>query len=209
MSKVCRRFEGSPHEKMSKKEEILKTASKMFLTNGYDNTSIEDITRSCGITKGAFYYHFKSKEEIFLRIASLILEEMKTWFTRKTDSARSAEDLVKAFFNLSDYFSYSQFYDNMKSHLYYALLDIDRLYPELRKTFSESLFSIIPEMAEIIEQSQRKEEIRQTHDPEALAFLIIYAMEGLLFVSAISGEESLLAERGRLIGENLWLSINT
>ena len=192
---------------MSKKEEILKAASKMFLTSGYDNTSIDDITSSCGITKGAFYYHYKNKQEIFLHIGSLIIEEMQTWLKQRIDSTGKAEDLIKTFFNLSDYFSYSKYYDNIESHLYYALLDMARLYPGLKKKFSESLFSIIPQMVEIIERSQKEKEIRSDYDPRALSMLIIYAMEGLLFVSAISGEESSLGDRSRLIGDNLWLIV--
>lgn len=46
-------------------ERILDTAQKLFLEKGYEHTTIQDIVSELGgLTKGAVYHHFKSKEEI-------------------------------------------------------------------------------------------------------------------------------------------------
>jgi len=46
-------------------EKILDVAQRLFLMKGYDNTTIQDIVDELGgLTKGAIYHHFKSKEEI-------------------------------------------------------------------------------------------------------------------------------------------------
>lgn len=46
-------------------ERILDAAQRLFLEKGYDNTTIQDIVEELGgLTKGAVYHHFKSKEEI-------------------------------------------------------------------------------------------------------------------------------------------------
>ena len=46
-------------------ERILEAAQRLFLEKGYDNTTIQDIVDQLGgLTKGAVYHHFKSKEEI-------------------------------------------------------------------------------------------------------------------------------------------------
>lgn len=46
-------------------ERILDVAEKLFLEKGYDHTTIQDIVDGLGgLTKGAVYHHFKSKEEI-------------------------------------------------------------------------------------------------------------------------------------------------
>ena len=45
---------------------ILDVSEKLFLENGYDNTSIQNIIDALGgLSKGAIYHHFRSKEEIF------------------------------------------------------------------------------------------------------------------------------------------------
>lgn len=46
-------------------EKILTVAQKLFLEKGYDGTTIQDIVNELGgLTKGAIYHHFKSKEDI-------------------------------------------------------------------------------------------------------------------------------------------------
>lgn len=46
-------------------ERILDVSQRLFLEKGYDNTTIQDIVDQLGgLTKGAVYHHFKSKEEI-------------------------------------------------------------------------------------------------------------------------------------------------
>lgn len=43
---------------------ITETAMQLFKERGYENTSVTDICKTCGITKGTFYYHFPNKDEI-------------------------------------------------------------------------------------------------------------------------------------------------
>lgn len=47
---------------------ILNVSNKLFIEKGYNNTSIQDITNKIGLSKGAIYHHFKSKEDIFMKI---------------------------------------------------------------------------------------------------------------------------------------------
>lgn len=49
----------------STKERILQEALKLFAQNGYGGTSMSDIANKSGITKGALYKHYASKQEIF------------------------------------------------------------------------------------------------------------------------------------------------
>jgi AcrR family transcriptional regulator len=46
------------------RQRLVQTALKLFATHGYHNTSIADILRESGCTKGTLYYYFSSKEEL-------------------------------------------------------------------------------------------------------------------------------------------------
>ena len=46
------------------REEIIYTADQLFYENGYENTSFADIAAEVKISRGNFYHHFKSKDEI-------------------------------------------------------------------------------------------------------------------------------------------------
>lgn len=46
-------------------ENIVSVSSKLFIEKGYDKTSMQDIVNALGMSKGAIFYHFDSKEAIF------------------------------------------------------------------------------------------------------------------------------------------------
>ena len=47
---------------------IMESAVKLFSTQGFNKASVDDICGEAGISKGAFYHHFKSKQELFLAL---------------------------------------------------------------------------------------------------------------------------------------------
>ena len=47
---------------------ILESAILTFTRNGYDGTGVAEICRQAGISKGAFYHHFPSKQALFLEL---------------------------------------------------------------------------------------------------------------------------------------------
>ncbi|HEX2594049.1 MAG TPA: TetR/AcrR family transcriptional regulator [Rhizomicrobium sp.] len=53
---------------------ILAAGHKLFATNGFEATSIDDVAAAAGVAKGAVYHHFKSKEEIFTRVLEDVQE---------------------------------------------------------------------------------------------------------------------------------------
>ena len=46
------------------KQRLLQAATELIIQRGYNNISIVDITRACGMSVGNFYHYFKSKEEL-------------------------------------------------------------------------------------------------------------------------------------------------
>ena len=70
-----------------RKNEFLDTAQQLFFTQGYDQTSVDAIIRKIGLSKGTFYYYFKSKEDLLdqltCKMGEKILEEVKKIANRK------------------------------------------------------------------------------------------------------------------------------
>ncbi|BBW96885.1 MULTISPECIES: TetR/AcrR family transcriptional regulator [Geobacillus] len=50
------------------REKIIAASIELFEQNGFSETSIQDIVDALGVTKGTFYYYFKSKEELLMDI---------------------------------------------------------------------------------------------------------------------------------------------
>lgn len=58
------------------KQEITKHSVKLFQEKGFSETSIQDIVDSLGVTKGTFYYYFKSKEQLLMDIHLRYIDEL-------------------------------------------------------------------------------------------------------------------------------------
>ncbi len=58
-----------------RKREILMVARELFVTKGYEQTSVNDILKIVDIAKGTFYYYFASKEAVLAAIILDIVEE--------------------------------------------------------------------------------------------------------------------------------------
>jgi AcrR family transcriptional regulator len=43
---------------------LVRSAAELFDRNGFSGATLEDVSRSAGVTKGAFYFHFSSKDEL-------------------------------------------------------------------------------------------------------------------------------------------------
>lgn len=62
-------------KKNERKQELLNIAYDMFLTKGYDNTSVDDIINKANIAKGTYYYYFASKEETLEEVINMMVNE--------------------------------------------------------------------------------------------------------------------------------------
>src|SRR5690554_5228005 len=60
------------------KEEITRHSVKLFQQKGFSETSIQDIVDSLEVTKGTFYYYFKSKEQLLMDIHSRYIDDLLT-----------------------------------------------------------------------------------------------------------------------------------
>src|SRR2546425_9379073 len=67
---------------------LLAIARKRFGTKGYAATSVEDLVRRAGVTKGAFYHHFDDKKSVFLAV----LEDAQQRLAQACVAAARGED---------------------------------------------------------------------------------------------------------------------
>ena len=65
--------------KQTSREKILQSAVQLFLGEGYEATSVNDICKHAGVSKGSFYHYFETKQVLFLSL-------MENWSGRVMQS---------------------------------------------------------------------------------------------------------------------------
>lgn len=59
-----------------KKNELIMIAEKLFVEKGYEETSVDDILKVSGLSKGGFYHYFKSKDEVLTESINNIIDKL-------------------------------------------------------------------------------------------------------------------------------------
>lgn len=84
-------------------EKILEVSQRLFLTKGYDNTTIQDIVDELGgLTRGAIYHHFKSKEEIMDALTDKMFHEKNPFDIVKTQKDLNGLQKMKMAMSLNN-----------------------------------------------------------------------------------------------------------
>lgn len=96
---------------MVKKQLIMEKAFELFAKNGIEATSVQQITEVCGISKGAFYLSYKSKDELVFALIDYFLSDMAANIEQSVSESNPDHSLLYHFyFNIfSSYQSHSNF----------------------------------------------------------------------------------------------------
>ncbi len=85
------------------RQRLLDAALQVFASNGFERATIDEIVREAGFSKGAFYVHFESKEDLFWDMLSERIEARKETLRHAiepgTSMAENQRRLLEAFFD--------------------------------------------------------------------------------------------------------------
>ncbi|WP_453992272.1 TetR/AcrR family transcriptional regulator [Bacillus nitroreducens] len=86
---------------MVKKQLIMEKALELFAKQGFEATSVQQITDQCGISKGAFYLSFKSKDELIIALIDQFMEQIITDIDYIVRNKLDNENLLHEFYYVS------------------------------------------------------------------------------------------------------------
>ena len=80
---------------------ILEASIKQFSVNGYNKASVDNICAQAGVSKGAFYHHFKTKQDVFLAL-------LDGWLQTFDQAIEASKDrpVPETFQMMTEYFPY-------------------------------------------------------------------------------------------------------
>lgn len=170
------RISKTPNER---KQEILDTAINVFLTKGYEQTSISDIAKAMNISQGLCYRYFKSKEEIYnCALDEYVNEGLTSFGNILLDSNLSIIEKLK---RLPDVAKDTN--QNTSKHNYYNQnINIQEqvLFKLNRK--------LLPIVIQALDIAVKKNEI-SCDNVTSIAYFILYGQLGVFLCPDLSQEE--------------------
>ena len=171
------------------RREIIRVARRLFSEHGYHHTGISDIQTATGLTKGAFYHHFRTKEALALAVLELARADYGEHLFGPVASiaspGRRAAALLEAALDLNRRPQWCNC--RMMATLIAELTVADeRLHGavlDMQKTMFEG-------WRDLLAEAQRAGEANAAIDPGVGAQLILNAMTGGLMTRKIGNEQA-------------------
>jgi AcrR family transcriptional regulator len=135
-----------------RRAELLDCAQGLFLTRGYEQTTVNDVIAATGLSKGAFYHHFRAKEDLLEAIADRFAREA-TGFIGGLQSDRSLDALQRLNLLLSLGREWKREHIAELRAMFATLLDPQNVV--LYQRILDAVFKVLaPELARIITAGQ-------------------------------------------------------
>ena len=174
--------------KQTSREKILQSAVQLFLGEGYEATSVNDICKHAGVSKGSFYHYFETKQVLFLSL-------MENWSSRVmqsvlgepiTEDSNAKDVLIQMPYQFNMAFAaVPRGFPMLVDFWRQAMAD-----PAIWKTAVEPYRYFMGFFMRIIETGQQDGSIRKDIDSEILARLLVAVAMGYLLEAAFDQEKA-------------------
>lgn len=173
--------------KADMRHEIKRVAYQLFMENGYANTTIDQIIKVAGCSKGTFYHHFTAKEELLLAWTTTFDKKYTQWYENVPEEMHAVEKLMWLNRIALDTMEFSSDLESI-SAIYVAQITV-RGYSEGRRQYTDILNAIL-------RGGQLRGEIRDDISFVELAKMFVTLQRGVIYQWCLSGGSYSLKEFG-------------
>ncbi|OHV35977.1 TetR/AcrR family transcriptional regulator [Pseudofrankia sp. EUN1h] len=160
---------------------LLTTAARVFAERGYVGTTMADLIGASGLTKGAFYFYFRSKADLALAVLTDQKTRWLEWVTtRLADQPRAVDQLGALLPAMLDLIASEP-----------GAWSVTRLTRELATesaladTVGEPMAEWVEMVADIVRRGQADGDLRADLRPDDVAVVLVAAFDGLKAMSDI------------------------
>jgi AcrR family transcriptional regulator len=171
-----------PKDPETSREEYLQAATALFTKKGFFRTSVDDIIRKAGRSKGGFYHHFKSKNEL---MRAMFKKMMNEFGGALLDGIRNGKPIGRAFQSYLNSPPIREIMDskymNMVAELYAMALH-DRGVRELMRDFHREAIGLFEE---VLVMGKANGELAFEEPSHQLAESLYHALRGSMLIDLI------------------------
>jgi len=180
------------------KEHIIKIACKLFLRKSFKEVTMKELVKSTGLSKGAFYHYFESKEQLFLAVLEYFFSTImvhnysnyskESFYQFYNDYANEIKSYTRVYL--------TEFLDEDESDVeageftmnYFTLaFDALKLFPEFRERLVIEQKQEQKIWTDVIADARIKGEIRSAMTDEEIAQLFIFSSDGVAMHMVMAG----------------------
>jgi len=188
-----------PEYKEEAKKRIIEASVKVMSENGYSQTTMEDIAAYLGVSKGALYLYFKSKDDIIVESAKKMQSHLLQLRMMQM-TASPTKDPLDVWIKILDNFMP---FDSKINTLYFELVAITQRDPEINKLSAKNLEKEIEMIEHEIALQQQMKLVRTDADPRTIAVALISFFSGLRLMNILGLDRDEIrkrwAEMGRIM----------
>jgi AcrR family transcriptional regulator len=151
---------------------IIQTALEIFSKNGYRGTTMDDIATKLGVSKGALYSYFKSKDDILKEIFQSNHQILRETLCQSVDGQDYLQAMEKAYELMTE--NYHEFVHT--SFELFALASHDK---NIRNIIREDHEKDVEVISELLQNLKEKGKIRTDVDPHIMARLVDALFTGI------------------------------
>jgi len=164
------------HEKAeTRRAQLFRAALEVCSEKGFHETTVDEIAARAGLSKGSLYYHFRSKEELFLSMLEGMVDEFALVLEKATELETSAEALRHATELMIAQVESSP--DAGLAMAEFYLLSLRR--PEFRKRIKAHYDVLIAAGARVIRRGIDRGELDPSLDPDLAARMLFLGADGV------------------------------
>ncbi|QDP41491.1 TetR/AcrR family transcriptional regulator [Radiobacillus deserti] len=186
---------------------ILESAERTFAMYGYEGTSLDKVAENAGLTKGAVYWHFSSKSDLFLTLTERSLKELIKELPHQSkevfDSVSPVEALKVLFENE---FRACAEDKNEKTLLFFEFIS-KRRDKEIKDKLNASFSQLFLESSEILKELQQQNRVTSNIDPNALSVVLHALMNGIILMYLVSPDSVPLNTIANDVSKVVWKGI--
>lgn len=164
---------------MSLKEEIIHESMKLFSLKGYTNTGINEIIASVDSSKGGFYNHFSSKEDLF---HDVLTEAQRMWRERVLHGLNEVESPVEKIIKILENYRdrYLKDVENFPGGCIFVTfsIELDDQRPQLAREVNKGFVGLKNMLMRLLEEGKESGELNDAVDTDAISEMLFAGMLG-------------------------------
>lgn len=173
------------------RQRLLDSAHSVFARNGYERATVDEIVREAGFSKGAFYVHFESKEDLFWEMLQERAEKQQELFRQAIDVSQSVEENEKRILQVV----FAPHEDPLEPAVFLEFAAHGMRNPKVAERLSEMYGRWHSFVTETLTAGRELGLVREDIDIELLASAIMAIMEGGMIQSRLAPEHLRLNRR--------------